>query len=511
MGERLLEVRNLQVRFPVYGGILRHKVAEVRAVDNVSVSLDSGETLGLVGESGCGKTTVAKAITNILKSTAPGVHESGQIIYHGDGEPVDLLGLGNRQMRPYRKQIQMIFQDPFSSLNPRHTVGRIIDGPLRIHTAQTARERELRIHWLLERVGLQPEHAGRYPHEFSGGQRQRVGIARALAVNPRLIVADEPVSALDVSVQAQVINLMQDLQDEFHLTYLFVAHDLSVVPQASDRIAVMYLGNLVELGDADAVYRQPQHPYAKALLSAVPKPDPRGDRTGRIKLSGEVPTPLAKPSGCPFRTRCPIAQPSCAEALPPLEATESGQQAACPYTDPVKSGVLLLNPGNADSEVSYHFADERWTLAPGESHKLPVAEQYQVGLERIGGAPVPVELRPGTYVFAAGARGCELDRREYGFTIVNHGQSDPFKYCVDRAEQEVAGEGEAQHQDTYPLLVGHARGDDQRDALHKIRDNGVKLRVQRSKDGSSYKLEGDAPAGAAAAAGQSADAPSASG
>jgi len=331
--EPLLEVRDLRIMFPVWGGILRHKVAEVRAVDGVSFTLHRGETLGLVGESGCGKTTIAKAIINLLKATAPGVRQEGEIFFHFDKSkpPIDLLKLSNRAMRPYRGEIQMIFQDPFSSLNPRHTVGRIIEAPLRLHTPMTAKERQDRINWLLERVGLQPEHAGRYPHEFSGGQRQRIGIARALAVNPQLIVADEPVSALDVSVQAQVINLLEDLQDEFKLTYLFVAHDLSVVHHISDRIAVMYLGNVVELGTADAVYHTPVHPYSKALLSAVPRPDPNHARAKRTMLVGEIPTPLNKPSGCGFRTRCPIAKPECAEKVPPLELKPNGSKAACPY------------------------------------------------------------------------------------------------------------------------------------------------------------------------------------
>jgi oligopeptide transport system ATP-binding protein len=327
----ILEIKNLRIRFPVWGGILRHKVGEVRAVDDVSLTLYEGETLGLVGESGCGKTTIAKAIINILKSTAPGVIEEGAILFHGPAGPVDLLQLSTSQMRGYRSQLQMIFQDPFSSLNPRHTVGRTIEAPLKIHTRQTPKERRERVEWLLSRVGLQPDHAGRYPHEFSGGQRQRVGIARALAVNPRLIVADEPVSALDVSVQAQVINLLIDLQEEFKLTYLFVAHDLSVVHHISSRIAVMYLGNLVELGESDAVYHKPAHPYSKALLSAVPRPDPGKTRALRTVLKGEIPTPLNKPSGCPFRTRCPIVKPECANHMPPLEVKAAGQLAACPY------------------------------------------------------------------------------------------------------------------------------------------------------------------------------------
>jgi oligopeptide/dipeptide ABC transporter ATP-binding protein len=328
----LLEVKNLRIGYPVWGGILRHKVGEVRAVDGVSFAIEAGETLGLVGESGCGKTTIAKAVVNILRATVPGVHQSGQILFHTEKGPINLLALSRREMRPLREEIQIIFQDPFSSLNPRMTVGNIIEAPLRIHTDKSRSERRRRVHWLLERVGLQSDHAGRYPHEFSGGQRQRIGIARALAVSPQLIVADEPVSALDVSVQSQVINLLQDLQDDLGLTYLFVAHDLSVVHHISDRIAVMYLGNVIEVGDSDPVYLQPAHPYSRALVSAVPRPDPKSDRTDRQKLEGEIPTPLDKPSGCPFRTRCPIAKPECAEAMPPLMEKETGQLAACPFT-----------------------------------------------------------------------------------------------------------------------------------------------------------------------------------
>ena len=332
MTQPLLEVRHLKVRFPIWGGILRHKVAEVVAVDDVSFTLYKGETLGLVGESGCGKTTAAKAICNILKDTAPGVVEEGEVIFHADRGPVDLLKLRRGEMKEYRRQIQMIFQDPFSSLNPRMTVSEIVERPLKVHTQQSAKERRDRVHYLLDRVGLQPEYASRYPHEFSGGQRQRIGIARALALQPKLIIADEPVSALDVSVQSQVINLLQDLQDEFHLTYLFVAHDLSVVYHISNRIAVMYLGSLIEIGDAETVYRQPMHPYSRALLSAVPHPDPRGSRAERIKLTGEIPSPLKKPGGCSFHPRCPIARPVCSEVPPPLEQKESGQHAACPFT-----------------------------------------------------------------------------------------------------------------------------------------------------------------------------------
>ncbi len=333
MTQTLLEVKNLTIKYPIWGGIFRHKVAEVCAVDDVSFKIRRGDTLGLVGESGCGKTTVAKAIINIHRAMTPGVHQSGQVLLHTDDGPIDLLSLTRREMRPLRSQLQMIFQDPFSSLNPRMTVGNIVDGPMRIHTKVKPKERRERVAYLLRRVGLQPDHAGRYPHEFSGGQRQRIGIARALAVRPHLIVADEAVSALDVSVQAQVLNLLQDLQEEFGLTYLFVAHDLSVVHHVSDRIAVMYLGKLIEMGDSDSVYKQPIHPYSRALISAVPQPIPRRQRPQRVQLEGEIPTPLNKPSGCPFRTRCPIVKEDCARSMPPLDEKRSGHRAACPHSE----------------------------------------------------------------------------------------------------------------------------------------------------------------------------------
>jgi oligopeptide transport system ATP-binding protein len=325
----LLEVQDLKVRFPVTGGVLSRKIGEVRAVDGVSFTLDRGETLGLVGESGCGKSTVGRAVINILRSMSYGVEITGKILYHKNGV-VDLAKLSRSEMRPYRSDIQMIFQDPYSSLNPRMTVNQIVEEPLKIHTKDSPQARRRRVGELLGKVGLTAEQANRYPHEFSGGQRQRIGIARALATNPQIIVADEPVSALDVSIQAQVINLMQDLQDEFHLSYIFIAHDLSVVRHISDRIAVMYLGNIVEVGPAELIYSAPLHPYSRALLSAVPRPDPDAPKDRRIQLHGDVPSPLQKPSGCAFRTRCPIARPTCADAVPPLEEKE-GRWVACPW------------------------------------------------------------------------------------------------------------------------------------------------------------------------------------
>jgi oligopeptide transport system ATP-binding protein len=326
----LLEVQDLRVRFPVTGGVFARKIGEVRAVDGVSFTLERGETLGLVGESGCGKSTVGRAVINILRAMSYGVEISGKVLYHHKGGVVDLASLSRSQMRPYRSDIQMIFQDPYSSLNPRMTVNQIVEEPLRIHTKDSAPARRRRVAELLGKVGLTAEQANRYPHEFSGGQRQRIGIARALATNPQIIIADEPVSALDVSIQAQVINLMQDLQEEFSLSYIFIAHDLSVVRHISNRIAVMYLGNIVEIGPAELIYSQPLHPYSLALLSAVPRPDPDAAKNRRIHLGGDVPSPMNKPSGCAFRTRCPIARPTCADAVPPLELKE-GRWVACPW------------------------------------------------------------------------------------------------------------------------------------------------------------------------------------
>ena len=325
----LVQIEDLQVTFPVYGGLLRTRINGVRAVDHVSFGIQPGEVLGLVGESGSGKTTVGRAIINLLRYTSPEVELDGSVRFQGADE--NLNGLVRRKMMPYRQRIQMIFQDPFSSLNPRMTVQQLVETPMRVHGLAGPAERKQRVQELLERVGLQASYVERFPHEFSGGQRQRIGIARALATRPDLVIADEPVSALDVSVQAQVVNLMLELKEEFGLTYLFIAHDLSVVYYISDRIAVMYLGNIVEIGTADQVYHQPRHPYTRALISAIPRPDPRKTRADRIRLEGDVPSPLNKPSGCAFRTRCPIARDACAEARPPLVDVGGGHQVACPW------------------------------------------------------------------------------------------------------------------------------------------------------------------------------------
>jgi oligopeptide transport system ATP-binding protein len=319
----LLDVRDLAVHFPfVRSSILHREHGAVRAVDGVSFSIRAGETLGLVGESGCGKSTLARAILNLLPITAGQVFWKGQLL----GGPH--VAKSRRAMKPFRRQIQMIFQDPFASLNPRMTVARIVSEPMRIFDLHEPRRRRLEVLRLMDMVGLSPRDANRYPHEFSGGQRQRIGIARALAVEPELIVCDEPVSALDVSIQAQVINLLMDLRQRLNLAYLFIAHDLSVVRHISNRVGVMYLGRIVELTDAATLYRRPMHPYTQALLSAAPVPDPRVQRgRQRIMLSGEVPTPDRAYPGCRFVDRCPIAESRCKTTPPELEGTD--QKVAC--------------------------------------------------------------------------------------------------------------------------------------------------------------------------------------
>ena len=317
----LLEVRNLVKHFHVGGGLFGGRAGSVRAVEGVSFEIRRGETLGLVGESGCGKTTVGRCLLQLERPT------SGQVLFEGR----ELTTLGDEELRPIRRRVQVIFQDPYSSLNPRMTVGQILAEPLMVHGIVVDRERRAaRVRELLSHVGLLPQHAHRYPHQLSGGQRQRVGIARALAVEPALIICDEPVSALDVSIQAQIINLLEDLQAGFGLTYLFVAHDLSVVRHISDRVAVMYLGRIVEITDRKSLYDVPRHPYTKALLSAVPIPDPALEaQRERVVLGGEVPSPLNPPAGCAFHPRCPIAIDRCREALPELREITTGHRAAC--------------------------------------------------------------------------------------------------------------------------------------------------------------------------------------
>ena len=331
--DALLRVNNVAKHFPIKQGILiQRQIGAVRAVDGVSFAVREGETLGLVGESGCGKSTTGRVVAKLLDPT------SGEIFFRGD----NIANLSRRAMRALRTDIQMIFQDPYSSLNPRHTIGTIVGAPFRIQRTKTDNGIKAEVQGLMERVGLNPEHYNRYPHEFSGGQRQRIGIARAVALRPKLIVCDEPVSALDVSIQAQVVNLLEDLQAEFGLAYVFVAHDLSVVRHIADRVAVMYLGKLMELTDRDTIYAAPVHPYTHSLMSAVPVPDPKKEgKRERILLIGDLPSPINPPSGCVFHTRCPKYravlsdndQQRCRSEVPPLELKAPGQFAACHFPE----------------------------------------------------------------------------------------------------------------------------------------------------------------------------------
>ena len=318
MANLLLKVEHLKKYFPIQTGILSKKSGEVKAVDDLSFEVYEGETLGIVGESGCGKSTAGRAIMRLLEPT------SGKVTF----VDVELTDLSNKEMRKMRRDIQMVFQDPYASLNPRHTVGKILEEPLIVHGIGKSKERKERVQEYLEIVGLSSYHAKRYPHQFSGGQRQRIGIARALMTNPRLIIADEPVSALDVSIQAQVLNLMQKLQQDLKLTYIFIAHDLGVVRHISNRVGVMYLGRIVELADSESLYREPLHPYTQALLSAVPIPDPTHHRE-QILLEGDIPSPANPPTGCSFHTRCPYATDLCKFTVPIFRKVKPGHAVAC--------------------------------------------------------------------------------------------------------------------------------------------------------------------------------------
>ena len=387
LGEPLLEVRDLKKYFPVKsGGVVRRTVAHVQAVDGVSFSLRKGQSLGLVGESGCGKTTTGRLITRLYDPT------SGAINFEG----TDIGGLTRRQMMPIRSEIQMIFQDPYSSLNPRHTVGTIVGTPLRVHNMVPEKKVLTRVQELLEVVGLNPEHYNRYPSEFSGGQRQRIGIARALALQPKLLVADEPVSALDVSIQAQVVNLLKDVQEEFGIAFLFIAHDLAVVRHFCPDVAVMYLGKIVEMGDRETIYEHPHHPYTQALLSAAPdvKQAAVGGRRERIRLEGDVPSPINPPSGCRFRTRCWMAQEICAKQEPPLMQIGRKHKVACHFAGeygqqpdrPVTAGLLGVDDqGNPDGTRRCSAGPSR---LPGLRRHL-VRPEDQVGHLGLSEQPCP--------------------------------------------------------------------------------------------------------------------------
>lgn len=326
----LIVVNNLVKKFPIKGGLLSREVASVQAIQGVSFTIKRGETLGLVGESGCGKSTLGRCILRLIEPT------SGEVYFNGE----NVLAMNADQLRKIRRKMQVIFQDPFASLNPRMTVGNIIAEPIKIHGLAKGPDVLKRVLKLLDLCGLRAEAINRYPHEFSGGQRQRICIARALAVEPEFIVCDEPVSALDVSIQAQVINLLQDLQKELGLTYLFIAHDLKVVEHISNRVAVMYLGKVAEIAEGEDMYRSPMHPYTRALFSAIPMPDPRGKRQ-RILLQGDVPSPIRVPSGCSFHPRCPIAHEDCKSIVPPLDEKSAGHAAACRYTAESQAKLVL--------------------------------------------------------------------------------------------------------------------------------------------------------------------------
>ncbi|MFE2044279.1 ABC transporter ATP-binding protein [Streptomyces sp. NPDC059477] len=373
--EVILRVEGLQKHFPIRKGLLRRQVGAVKAVDGLDFEVRRGETLGVVGESGCGKSTMGRVITRLQDPTG------GRIEFEG----TDITSLNPAGMRPLRRDIQMIFQDPYGSLNPRHTIGGIVSAPFRLQGVEPEGGVKKEVQRLLELVGLSPEHYNRYPHEFSGGQRQRIGIARALALKPKLVVADEPVSALDVSIQAQVVNLMADLQAELGLTYVIIAHDLSVVRHVSDRIAVMYLGKIVELADRVSLYQAPMHPYTKALMSAVPVPDPsrRGARSERILLRGDVPSPISPPSGCRFHTRCWKATEICTVEEPPLIELRPGQQVACHhpenFADQAPQDTVLLTAAKKAAEL---VPDE----VPAESAGASTADVAGVSTAESAGA-----------------------------------------------------------------------------------------------------------------------------
>ncbi|MCX4446694.1 MULTISPECIES: ABC transporter ATP-binding protein [unclassified Streptomyces] len=376
--EPLLRVEGLVKHFPIRKGLFQRQSGAVKAVDGIDFEVYPGETLGVVGESGCGKSTMGRLITRLIEPTGGKVEFEGRDITH--------LSMG--QLRPMRRDVQMIFQDPYSSLNPRHTIGTIVSAPFRLQGVEPEGGLKNHVQELLSLVGLSPEHYNRYPHEFSGGQRQRIGIARALALRPKLVVADEPVSALDVSIQAQVVNLLDDLQDELGLTYVIIAHDLSVIRHVSDRIAVMYLGKVVELADRKSLYSAPMHPYTKALMSAVPVPDPRrrGVKSERILLKGDVPSPISPPSGCRFHTRCWKATEICKTQEPPLVALKTGHQVACHHPenapDQVPGERILAGAREAVELVTVKVAEPEAVKAaepevrePAEAAEAPKAPE----------------------------------------------------------------------------------------------------------------------------------------
>ncbi|MFF8402028.1 ABC transporter ATP-binding protein [Streptomyces sp. NPDC014846] len=427
----LLRVEGLTKHFPIKKGILQRQVGAVRAVDGIDFEVRKGETLGVVGESGCGKSTMGRVITRLQDPTG------GRITFEGQ----DITRLSTGRMRPLRRDIQMIFQDPYGSLNPRHTIGSIVSAPFRLQGVEPEGGVKKEVQRLLELVGLNPEHYNRYPHEFSGGQRQRIGIARALALKPKLVVADEPVSALDVSIQAQVVNLMDDLQEELGLTYVIIAHDLSVVRHVSDRIAVMYLGKIVELADRTSLYEAPMHPYTNALMSAVPVPDPkrRGQKSERILLRGDVPSPIAPPSGCRFHTRCWKATQICKTTEPQLVELKPGQRVACHhpenFADQAPQDTVLLSVAKAASEL---VPDS--IAAGGSAAKEPAAEET-VTAEKSATAEKPAAAAKPA---AKADSGSEAKAESEAESAEAEAEAEPVVEAEPVAEDEAAAEAAAE-------------------------------------------------------------------
>ncbi|GGS10050.1 hypothetical protein GCM10010252_56460 [Streptomyces aureoverticillatus] len=443
----LLKVDGLVKHFPIKKGLLQRQVAAVQAVDGLSFDVRAGETLGVVGESGCGKSTMGRLITRLLEPTG------GRVEFEG----VDITHLGTAKMRPLRRDVQMIFQDPYSSLNPRHTIGTIVGAPFKLQGVTPEGGVKKTVQGMLERVGLSPEHYNRYPHEFSGGQRQRIGIARALALQPKLVVADEPVSALDVSIQAQVVNLLDDLQDELGLTYVIIAHDLSVIRHVSDRIAVMYLGKIVELADRKDLYAKPMHPYTKALLSAVPVPDPkrRGVKSERILLRGDVPSPIDPPSGCRFHTRCWKATEICAVKEPPLLALETGHQVACHHpenaTDQAPEDTKLLQVAReAIDVVSVSTAADAVAAAEASAEAETPAE---AGESAEAGAPAAAEGKPAAAAEESAAAGKKPAAAE-GKPAAAAEESAAAEGKPAAAEESAAAEGKPAAEAEEPAAAG---------------------------------------------------------
>ncbi|WP_051754099.1 dipeptide ABC transporter ATP-binding protein [Streptomyces achromogenes] len=439
--EVLLRVEGLTKHFPIKKGILQRQVGAVKAVDGIDFEVRKGETLGVVGESGCGKSTMGRVITRLQDPTG------GKITFEGQ----DITRLSTGQMRPLRRDIQMIFQDPYGSLNPRHTIGSIVSAPFRLQGVEPEGGVKKEVQRLLSLVGLSPEHYNRYPHEFSGGQRQRIGIARALALKPKLVVADEPVSALDVSIQAQVVNLMDDLQQELGLTYVIIAHDLSVVRHVSDRIAVMYLGKIVELADRTSLYEAPMHPYTKALMSAVPVPDPkrRGQKNERILLRGDVPSPIAPPSGCRFHTRCWKATEICRTTEPQLVELRPGQRVACHhpenFADQAPQDTVLLSAAKKASELVPDAA-----LSDGPAEKEPVAEKAPAAEKKPVAEKEPVAGKAPATEDTASEEAPEAAGSEASTSEAAGSEDAPEATASEPAEAAATAEAVSEAADTAP-------------------------------------------------------------